>query len=487
MKNYLLKSSFITLLLLLTTKLYAQNIGINSDGSTPNASAGLDIKFSNKGLLLPRVTINNVNLAAPITSPAEGLLVYNETGSVTKGFYYWNGSKWVLLITNATPNPNWALTGNAGTVDGTNFIGTTDNVPINFKVNNLKAGRIGTTGDESVFLGYQAGNSDDKSNNRNVGIGYQALFSNTDGNSNTANGYFAMYSNTTGRLNTAYGYCALYSNTTGRLNIANGYCALYSNTTGDGNTANGYFALRSNTTGAGNTANGFWALYSNTTGSFNTANGYYALYSNTTGYLNTANGYQTLYSNTTGEHNTANGNNALYSNTTGISNTANGYYALYNVTTGSNNIGVGNNAQVPNPTASNQVRIGNINITYAGVQVAWTITSDSHWKTDIKETSLGLSFIKTLRPVVYVRINDEKKRPEYGFIAQEVEQNLKDAGVDPEGIITIDDEGMYGVRYNDFIAPMVKSIQELSTENEELKAKNKELEQRLERLEKLIK
>lgn len=41
----------------------------------------------------------------------------------------------------------WGLAGNAGTVDGTNFIGTTDNVPFNIRVNNLKAGRI----DEVLF------------------------------------------------------------------------------------------------------------------------------------------------------------------------------------------------------------------------------------------------------------------------------------------------------------------------------------------------
>lgn len=36
----------------------------------------------------------------------------------------------------------WGLTGNALTVDGTNFIGTTDNVPFNIRVNNEKAGKI---------------------------------------------------------------------------------------------------------------------------------------------------------------------------------------------------------------------------------------------------------------------------------------------------------------------------------------------------------
>lgn len=36
-------------------------------------------------------------------------------------------------------------------------------------------------------------------------------------------------------------------------------------------------------------------------------------------------------------------------------------------------------------------------------------------------------------------------------------------------IITKDDSGMYGVRYNDFIAPMVKAIQELDSMNQSLK------------------
>ena len=37
---------------------------------------------------------------------------------------------------------DWMLAGNAGTVDGTDYIGTSDNVPLNFKVNAQRAGRI---------------------------------------------------------------------------------------------------------------------------------------------------------------------------------------------------------------------------------------------------------------------------------------------------------------------------------------------------------
>ncbi|MBK7885117.1 MAG: hypothetical protein IPJ81_16030 [Chitinophagaceae bacterium] len=65
----------------------------------------------------------------------------------------------------------WKLTGNAGTVDGVNFIGTTDDRPLNFRVNNVKAGRIQRVG-ENVYLGYEAGLN--ATSSANVAIGYRA-------------------------------------------------------------------------------------------------------------------------------------------------------------------------------------------------------------------------------------------------------------------------------------------------------------------------
>jgi hypothetical protein len=115
---------------------------------------------------------------------------------------------------------------------------------------------------------------------------------------------------------------------------------------------------------------------------------------------------------------------------------------------------------VPNATGNDQVRIGNANITFAGVQVAWTIGSDSRWKEDIKNSELGLDFIMKLHPVSYYRKSDENKNTEYGFIGQEVEETLNSSGAINNSIIKIDDLGFYSVRYNDLIAPMVKAIQE---------------------------
>ncbi len=179
-------------------------------------------------------------------------------------------------------------------------------------------------GGNSVYIGTDAGSNDDRTDNRNVGIGFYALQSNTTGNNNTSNGYSALRSNTTGSYNTANGSLALRFNTTGNNNTANGYSALRENTTGSHNIANGYNALYSNTTGNHNIANGYFALFSNTTGNNNTANGSLALRFNTTGANNMANGYNALFSNTTGNNNTANGYLSLRFNTTGVFNTASG-------------------------------------------------------------------------------------------------------------------------------------------------------------------
>ena len=91
----------------------------------------------------------------------------------------------------------------------------------------------------NTFLGLFAGISATATGDQNVGVGYLALFNNTDGFLNTATGANALFSNTTGSGNTADGRRALLFNETGSFNTAIGLFALGSNTTGDSNTALG--------------------------------------------------------------------------------------------------------------------------------------------------------------------------------------------------------------------------------------------------------
>lgn len=109
----------------------AQNIGINTSGAAAVPSAMLDVDATTKGLLIPRVALTATNAAGPITAPANSLLVYNTAtagtapNNVTPGYYYYEtaGTRWVPILSGVK---GWSTTGNAGTVAGTNFLGTTD-------------------------------------------------------------------------------------------------------------------------------------------------------------------------------------------------------------------------------------------------------------------------------------------------------------------------------------------------------------------------
>jgi hypothetical protein len=82
---------FTTLIVLLSLGLFAQ-VGINTDNSTPDGSAMLDVKSTTKGMLIPRMDSTQ---RVAIATPATGLLVYQTDG--TDGFYFYNGTEWVSL------------------------------------------------------------------------------------------------------------------------------------------------------------------------------------------------------------------------------------------------------------------------------------------------------------------------------------------------------------------------------------------------------
>jgi len=76
---------------------YSQNVGINTTGTAPNANAGLDVDFTNKGLLIPRIALTGTANFAPLSAHVAGMIVYNTAtaGDVVPGFYYNNGTKWI--------------------------------------------------------------------------------------------------------------------------------------------------------------------------------------------------------------------------------------------------------------------------------------------------------------------------------------------------------------------------------------------------------
>ena len=250
----------------------AQSVAINNDGSTADPSAILDLKSTNQGVLVPRLTQTQ---RTAIATPATGLMVYQT--DATAGFYFYNGTAWTSLNgangTNGTNGANgqgvptggtanqvlakvdgtdyttqWITpssgttlptqTGNEGkvlTTDGSNLSwGTPNATPSQLEVfttaSGAKAYRIferdtnnyGTLGNDAVDLSYSDQNG---SNNGATGNG---TFTAGYNNKASADGAVAL-----GALNNASG---LTSTALGVANTASGQAATVS---GFQNTASG--------------------------------------------------------------------------------------------------------------------------------------------------------------------------------------------------------------------------------------------------------
>jgi hypothetical protein len=343
------------------------------------------------------------------------------------------------------------------------------------------AGYSNTTGNSNSFFGRRAGQVN-TTGYSNSFFGEQAGFNNTDGYSNSFFGEGAGYSNTDGAGNSFFGTGTGYSNTTAVNNSFFGSGAGYYTTTGLNNSFSGAGAGFFNTTGNSNSFFGYTAGWSNTTGFQNSFFGGEAGEFNTTGYYNSFFGYSAGDANTTGYYNSFFGHFAGLSNTTGIQRTAVGQSANSIGTAYNNSTGLGYNGDC---TASNQVRIGNSSVTSIGGYASWTNISDSRFKKNVQQDVKGLEFIKALRPVSYNldvhAIEDfiaerygerettalpgqyEKESIRYsGFIAQEVEAAAQAVGYDFSGVdAPKNNDDFYGLRYAEFVVPLVKAVQEL--------------------------
>ena len=317
-----------------------------------------------------------------ITNELQTIKISNDT------IYLSNGGFAKLPATNA-----WSLNGNSGTNPSTNFIGTTDNVPLSFRVNNQKAGKIDIS-NSNTYLGYKSA-SVNSTGAHNSSYGAYSFENNTDGSYNTIMGSYSYRYNSNGNFNTIIGSQAGENNINGSRNVFIGYAAGYSETGSNklyiandytnppliyGDFSNGRIGLgttaptfklevtddalfNSVRVGAGNGANyrnavlGYQALHSNTSGQFNTAIGYQAMYPNTTGEYNTAVGTAALGGNTTGSQNCAFGYASLVTRTTGIDNTAYGVNSLRFGSSGDNNSAFGSSALLNNG-GNNNTAIG---------------------------------------------------------------------------------------------------------------------------------
>ena len=302
----------------------------------------------------------------------------------------------------------------------------------------------------------------------------------------------------TAQSNMFLGHLSGNKNTDGGLNIGLGQGSIANSTSGDNNIAIGFYSLSGGTSSFNNVAVGNYAM-SASGGSDNVSVGFSARRLGT------------------GSYNTAVGTNALYNTTDAQYNTALGYRAGTSYNNGFNNVFVGANTDVTAAgrfnviaigqatvvNANSTARFGNSATTSYGGYAGWTNISDGRFKRNIREDVPGLSFITQLKPVTYniaaaeldaflhphnknemdaaakafyAKALQEKENIKYsGFIAQDVEASAKALGFDFSGVDkpkTADDT--YGLRYAEFVVPLVKAVQE---QQEMIRQLQKEIEE----------
>ena len=123
---------------------------------------------------------------------------------------------------------------------------------------------------------------------------------------------------------------------------------------------------------------------------------------------------------------------------------------------------------------------------FQNVQTILPITgiSDRRVKTNIEPIYLGLDFINRLNPVSFHLKQSETPRRQFGVIADELLTALEECGgtIETDSMVHITDrkvvkEGaLMSVSYTELIAPLIKSVQELSAKVESLQSRIEELE-----------
>jgi hypothetical protein len=161
-----------------------------------------------------------------------------------------NGGKDTLTfvgIPSGSGGSGWGLTGNVVN-SATDFIGSTNDAQLVFKVNNLTSGYIGNfTQSRNTSFGYFSLPYVTTSNQANTAFGYGSMRFANGGVRNSAYGYTSGYNITTASDNNVFGWGSFTYNKTGQRNVAVGSASMgntfNSETFGDDNIAIGYRSL----------------------------------------------------------------------------------------------------------------------------------------------------------------------------------------------------------------------------------------------------
>lgn len=150
-----MKQYFTLLLFIIALPAFAQTGGVGVNTATPDASASLEIGTTDKGLLIPKVSLTaTTDITTVVGAPyPERLLVYNQAtagaapNNVIPGYYYWTGSVWVRMkVGNEGEDHDWYEQGGTSAPNSINDnIYTQGNVGIGITAPAQKLHVVGTT------------------------------------------------------------------------------------------------------------------------------------------------------------------------------------------------------------------------------------------------------------------------------------------------------------------------------------------------------
>ena len=424
MKGKLLLLTFIVgiFFILATNHAQAQGVVISNDtNDEPNASAMLEVKSTDKGLLIPRMTTAQ---RTSISSPADGLLVYDTDA---KSFYIFGNTKWTDLSVSAetwtNASPNVFLTNSANNVGiGTATPGSKLVIQANdgasedevlFEVNDntgtpiLRVTSAGVriyvkdkTKDKAVSGGFAVGQygslkAEDnflmvtpyltrvntlpaKGISGGFAVGQYGTLKSDGDEFFTVTPYQTRVNTLPSAKANAGGFAVgQYGTLKGGEVTSNFYTnpietRVFTDDPAKDKAISGGFAvgqygsLKANENYMFMVPDNYfvghqagYALQTNTyPGLYNTFFGYQSGYTNEAGSNNVFVGYQSGFTNLGGNYNVLLGNESGYNLTTGSDNVLLGYKAGYNVTTAGNNISIGSEAGFHNTNNSDNIFLG---------------------------------------------------------------------------------------------------------------------------------
>jgi len=402
------------------------------------------------------------------------------------------------------------ISGNFNTAIGYHTIRASDTASNNTAIG-YKALDNARTGDNTAIGSYALGGIPNITGRSNTAVGFLSMgrlsgIATISGSNNVSVGAKSLSNLNNGDYNTAIGFGTLAALRTGNSNVAIGFRSGQNISQGQENVIVGSYSLFADTLSYGNITVGGGAMsglpQSVQSGNYNIAIGNRAAYYGLPGNFNIVIGHNAADSMLiTGNHNVIIGTYAI-----SINDSAN-HNISFNTIVGpgatltgnfDNATALGVNASV---TASNRIHIGDNSITEIWVMVPWSTYSDQRFKRNVRYDVPGLDFILKLRPVSYIKDVTAQSKEIYknriiktslpdnislqgtytentyyvnqesmdtirwtGFIAQEVDSVAKAIGYNFSGVRSpgsVGGDGIsYTLTYSDFVAPLVKAVQE---------------------------